>query len=69
MDSGWDDAELRAEVKALRRRVTHGSAPSAALGQSGMALSALRASVPGSCLRTIGDVLECPKGSHSTQRP
>ena len=30
MDSGWDDAELRAEVKALRRRVTHGSAPSAA---------------------------------------
>ena len=29
MDSGWDDAELRAEVKALRRRVTHDSAPSA----------------------------------------
>ena len=34
MDSGWDDAELRAEVKALQRRVTRkssdGSAPSAA---------------------------------------
>ena len=40
-----------------------------ALGQSGMSVSALRVPIPRNNLRRIGDVLECPKGSRSTQRP
>ena len=30
-----------------------------------MSLSALRAPIPRNSLRTVGDVLECPKGSHA----